>query len=293
MDVGIRSDPGGAQRANNDAALCEPLAGNATLLAVADAFGSFGKDVAIGQFALITIRDYLRRKLRPATPPKSVTVSEMRGLLQSAFAHANARLYTQSGSHDDYVSSGTTVTCALIVGHQAFIGHVGDSRAYLMRGERLQLLTSDDALVADTVPSAKTTRKAQARARSLLTRTLGTQSSLDATVIHFELLAGDQVLLCTDGVHRYVEDDDLSGALGRDAVPARIAEALVLTAKARGSSDNATVVFGRDLTVHAGADPVADPPLQRGRSKRLLLVFVVLWSAVVLAGMIHALAGVR
>ena len=65
----------------------------------------------------------------------------------AALDHANARLYSQSGSHEDFVGSGTSLTVVLVVGHHAFVGHVGDARAYLLRLGRLELLTADDAMV--------------------------------------------------------------------------------------------------------------------------------------------------
>ena len=294
MDVAVRSDAGSRQTRNHDAYLWENVAGNASLLAIADGFGTIGKDESVGTLALACIRDFLRRKLRhTASTTRVATVTEIRTLLQSAFAHANARLFTQSGSHEDYVASGTTLTCALIVGHQAFVGHVGDSRAYLLRGSKLQLLTSDDALLADVVPITKTMLKAQAQVRSLLTRSLGTQSTLDATVIHFELLAGDQLVLCTDGIHRYVEEDEIGRALLGEAALARAADAIVLTAKARGSGDNATVVVGRDLTVHVMPETIEPARGDAWRSRKFLIVFVVLWTAVLVAGMLHVFPGVR
>lgn len=294
MDVAVRSDAGAEQARNHDAYLWENVAGNASLVAVADGFGTIGNDESVGALALGFIRDFLRRKLRNAvSTTRLATVSEIRTLLQSAFSHANARLYTQSGSHEDYVASGTTLTCALIVGHQAFVGHVGDSRAYLLRGVKLQLLTSDDALLADVVPIMKTMLKAQARVRSLLTRSLGTQSTLDASVIHFELLAGDQLVLCTDGIHRYVEEEEMGRALLSEAALARAAEAIVLTAKARGSGDNATVVVGRDLSVHVMPEALVPPRDDAWRSRKFLIVFVVLWTAVLVAGMLHVFPGVH
>lgn len=292
MDVAVRSDAGSGQKRNHDAYLWENVAGNASLLAVADGFGTIGKDESVGTLALACVRDFLRRKLRhTASTTRVATVTEIRTLLQSAFAHANARLFTQSGSHEDYVASGTTLTCALIVGHQAFVGHVGDSRAYLLRGPKLQLLTSDDALLADVVPIVKTMLKAQVR--SLLTRSLGTQSTLDATVIHFELLAGDQLALCTDGIHRYVEDDEIGRALLGEVVLARAADAIVLSAKARGSGDNATVVVGRDLTVHVVPEVLAPARGDAWRSRTFLIAFVVVWTAVLIAGMMHVFPGVH
>jgi hypothetical protein len=140
----------------------------------------------------------------------------LRAILLAALDHANARLYAQSGSHEDFVGSGTSLTAVMLVGHQALVGHVGDARAYLLRLGRLDMLTSDDAMFADTaVTSAKNALPAKPRTRGLLWRSLGTQAKLEASIAHVELLAGDQLVLCTDGVHRCVDDDELPSAARR------------------------------------------------------------------------------
>ncbi len=256
MEVAVGTDLGIWQRRQSDAHVAECIAPGVSLLAVADGFGDVGRGSATASLALATVREYLRRRHRVGSFGRNVSPSSLRAVLLAALDYANARLFAQSGSHEDFVGSGTSITTVLIVGAHAFVGHVGDARAYLMRLDRLELLTADDAMFADAaVTSAKTSLPAKPRTRGLLWRSLGTQAKLEASIAHVEIVPGDQLVLCTDGVHRTVEDDELSGALLDCESASDVVARLLATAKSRGAVDNATLVVGRDLL--APAAPIA------------------------------------
>lgn len=250
MEVAVGTEVGIWQRRQSDAHIAECIAPNVTLFGIADGFGDLGRGSAIAPLALATIRDYLRRRHRVGALGRHVTPSALRGILLAALDHTNGRLYAQSGSHEDFVGGGTSLTAVMIVGHHAFVAHVGDSRAYLQRLGRLDMLTADDAMFADAaVTSAKMSLAARPRTRGVLWRSLGTQPKLEASIAHVELLAGDQLLLCTDGVHRCIDDDELCDALhGAESAGEAVAR-LLATARARGNVDNGTVILGRDLLV--------------------------------------------
>ncbi len=250
MEVAVGTELGIWQRRQSDAHLAECIAPNVTLFGIADGFGDAGQGTAIAPLALATVRDYLRRRHRVGALGRNVSPSALRGILLAALDYANGRLYAQSGSHEDFVGGGTSLTTVMIVGHHAFVGHVGDSRAYLQRLGRLDMLTADDAMFADAaVTSAKMPLAAKPRVRGVLWRSLGTQPKLEASIAHVELLAGDQLVLCTDGVHRCVDDDELCDALHISDSAAEAVARLLATARARGNVDNGTVILGRDLLV--------------------------------------------
>jgi protein phosphatase len=237
------------QRRSRDACCSEALASDVALLAVADGFGTVGR-AHIAEVAVGLLRDFLRRKMRSGSlTARNASPLTLRRLLLAAFAHANNRLYSQSGSHDDYVASGASVTAALVVGSQVFIGHVGESRAYLLRDERIAPLTEDDAIAAESGGGGKTTVGAGARTRSLLTRMLGTQSTLDATVTHLDLKSADRLVLCTDGIHKSLSSEELEFAAGAPGTAADVVDRILALLKMRGNQDGGTVIVGHDLTV--------------------------------------------
>jgi serine/threonine protein phosphatase PrpC len=257
VEVAVGSDLGIWQKQQSDAYLTEALAPNVTLLGVADGFGVIGRGTPTAHIALATVRDYLRRRQRRgAFGARTATPGNLRALLLAALDHTNARLYAQSGSHEDFVGSGTSLTAVLVVGHHAFVAHVGDARAYLMRLGRLETLTTDDEIFSDaTFSNSKTSVPAKPLIRGLLWRSLGTQPKLEVSIFHYELLAGDQLVLCTDGIHRCIDTEEIGDAIeGADCAADAVGQLLGI-AKARGTIDNATLIVSRELLV--GANPAA------------------------------------
>jgi protein phosphatase len=256
VEVAVGTDLGIWQRRQSDAHIAESIAPGVSLLAVADGFGEVGRGSATAALALSTMRDYLRRRHRVGSFGRNVSPSTLLGVLRAALDYANGRLFAQGGSHEDFVGSGSSLTSVLIVGAHAFVGHVGDARAYLMRLDRLELLTADDVMFADAaVTSAKISLPSKSRTRGLLWRSLGTQAKLEPSISHIELVPGDQLVLCTDGVHRTIDDDELSGALMDCDSASDVVARLLATAKSRGAVDNSTLIVGRDLL--APAAPLA------------------------------------
>lgn len=255
MEVAVTTDVGSGQRCNDDAWCHEQLHRNVTLLAVADGFGR-PQDVPSAAIVLDAIRDVIRRELRRATfPPRSLTANDMRELLVSAFAEGNERLLRLGGATEDLVSACSTCTLALVVSNQAFIAHIGDSRAYLLRRGELVQLTSDESLFPEYVRSGAPQQAGPARKSfgpALLPQALGVEqaSALKTKIAHYTLHSHDALMLCTDGASRVLGSAELqNAAMTRESARAA-AERVVAAARASGSTDNATVILARNATVH-------------------------------------------
>jgi len=288
MEIAVGSELGTSQRTRSfDACCSEALAPDVALLAVADGFGSFGRG-SVADTVVMTMRDFFRRKVRSgALTTRGNLPLALRRLMLAAFAHANNRIYAQSGSHDDYVAAGASLTAALVVGSQIYIGHVGEARAYLVREEKLSLLTEDDAIAPEVGGGGKMTIGAGARLRSLLTRTLGTQPSLEASIANFEIGEDDRLILCTDGVHKTLSNEEMEFAAGSPGSAAEVVDRILALLKMRGNQDGGTVIVGRELTVPIsfGAETAA----RRGASGALSAAFVVLAIIIVIALLYEAL----
>ncbi|HEY1727270.1 MAG TPA: protein phosphatase 2C domain-containing protein [Candidatus Baltobacteraceae bacterium] len=288
MEIAVGSELGISQHQRSADACCsEALAPDVALIAVADGFGTIGRG-SVADAAIASLRDFFRRKIRSGTLASRNNGSlTLRRLMLAAFAHANNRIYAQSGSHDDFVAAGASLTAALVVGAHVYVGHVGESRAYLVREEKLSLLTEDDAIAPEVSGGGKMTIGAGARLRSLLTRTLGTQPALEATVTNFELGDDDRLILCSDGVHKTLSNDELEFAASSPGSSAEVVDRILALLKMRGNQDGATVIVGRDLTVpiSLGAELAA----RRSLSGALGVAFVVLAVIVVVALLYEAL----
>ena len=139
---------------------------------------------------------------------------------------------------------GTTLTAAYTVGPEAFIGHVGDSRAYLYHAGQLTQVTRDHTLAQDCVDAGMPVPSRSWHHR--LTNCLGANDApLRVEFHHLSLADDDQLLLCTDGLTDMVSDEEIAHHLGRDAHPHEIASALVDRALEGGGRDNVTAVVAR------------------------------------------------
>jgi protein phosphatase len=138
---------------------------------------------------------------------------------------------------------GTTMTLLSIVDGTATIGHVGDSRAYLLRGGELKQLTEDHTVAAELVAMGQLSPEGAAShpQRHMLTRTLGLTRFVNVDEIEVEILDGDRILLCSDGLTEMVDDGTIAATLA-DGAPDEVAWELVELANRAGGVDNITVV---------------------------------------------------
>jgi protein phosphatase len=166
----------------------------------------------------------------------------------SLIEEANRRIWERSLADPATSGMGTTVTAALVdemSGSVAF-GHVGDSRAYLLRDGRLEQLSTDHSLVAELVQSGVLTPEEAERhpQRSAITRALGTDPAVEVEARTVSAQTGDLFVLCSDGLSAMLGNDEIAAAI-EDAVgdPQAAGEALVAAANAHGGEDNITVVL--------------------------------------------------
>jgi protein phosphatase len=140
---------------------------------------------------------------------------------------------------------GTTVTAALVSGPQVTVGHVGDSRCYLVRDGELEQLTEDHSLVADLVRSGRLTpEEAEVHPqRSVITRALGTDAAVAVDSFAVEARDGDVFLLCSDGLTSMIDEDAVLQAVRETATLEEAARALIEAANGAGGEDNITVVL--------------------------------------------------
>lgn len=165
--------------------------------------------------------------------------------LVAAVHFANEVVYRSACTTPEYRGMGTTLTVAWVVNSQAFLAHVGDSRAYLFRDGQLQVLTHDHSYVGELVRSGDLTNE-EARIhphRNILTRALGTGAEVVVDSRIISLQKGDLLLLCTDGLPEVVRDEEIASALHLGKSLKEILQNLLRLALDRGGPDNITVVL--------------------------------------------------
>lgn len=163
--------------------------------------------------------------------------------LGEAVQAANRILVDRAAVDSALKGMGTTFT-VLLVENGVYLGHVGDSRAYLLREGILNPLTRDHSLVERMVREGRITRK-EARShprRNVILRALGLADELAVDLVRVDVRPGDRLLLCTDGLTARLEDADLESILGEEKDLQECARRLVAEANARGGEDNVTVI---------------------------------------------------
>jgi PPM family protein phosphatase len=178
---------------------------------------------------------------------------------------ANSRLLGKAHALGS-VRMGTTLTAAIVSGDRLHIGHVGDSRAYLVRGGRTECLTSDHTMVGDLVRMKviapdKVRSHAQ---RSILNRAVGLELFVRPDIKEFRIQGGDRVVICSDGLWGSVDDAELGEIASACEYPDDASRELVDLALARGSDDNISVIV---LNIKRTDPP---EPLRSGRGGRWL-----------------------
>lgn len=173
-------------------------------------------------------------------------------VLKEVLERINEELYTLSSTHPQLRGMGTTVTVALLVEERLFIGHVGDTRAYLLRNGELRQLTTDHSWVAEQVRAGALTwdEAAQHPRKNVLTRSLGASLVVRVDRVVCPLQDGDRLLLASDGLINHVKDSELHQALMSHTDAQAACDWLVELANQRGGTDNITVIvahFGTGL----------------------------------------------
>ncbi|HEX4006216.1 MAG TPA: Stp1/IreP family PP2C-type Ser/Thr phosphatase [Acidobacteriaceae bacterium] len=167
--------------------------------------------------------------------------------LHEAIAEANRTVLERADRDPGLYGMGTTLVALLLRPGSALIAHAGDSRCYLYRSGDLERQTHDHSLVDEQMRLGTMTREEAARSpfRSVITRAVGTQKSVTEEVLEIETKPGDVFLLCTDGLTREVNEEQMAEILGSEATLNGAAECLVEAANEAGGHDNVTCLLTR------------------------------------------------
>lgn len=170
--------------------------------------------------------------------------------MRTAVEDANRAVRRTADGDPGLEGMGTTVTAVMVDGDDVYVGHVGDSRAYLLRDGQLRQLTHDHSLVQQLVDMGQLTEEEAANhpQAAAITRAVGLSLELDVDVDTVEPVAGDRLLLCSDGLTRVVDDDGIRECLAAHPEPGEAADALIDDSNERGGPDNISVVV---LAFHA------------------------------------------
>ncbi len=240
------SDRGRVRPTNED---CFAIDESLRLCVIADGMGGHNAGEVAARIAVDAVVEYVRQAPHTDWPFGFDSVLSPEGnLLRTAIHVANLQIIELAASVDAYAGMGTTVVASLVLDGRVIVGHVGDSRLYLLDGTGMRRLTDDDSWMAAVLANEPDTDPAVLQRhpmRSALTNVVGARMRTGVHVKEQALSSGDTLLLSTDGIHGVLDDLRIAQVLRGMTDPTEAASHLVAAALAHGSQDNCTAVVAR------------------------------------------------
>ena len=238
MEVSSATSVGRIRPLNEDSYfVSEPDQSGTVLAIVADGMGGHNAgEVASGKAVGIVQKDVLGKCGKNA-----------KDVLVKAVNDANREIYEMSVNARNLSGMGTTMTACVAEEHNVTAVQVGDSRLYLIRGEKITQITKDHSLVEMLLENGKITKEEARRhpQKNIITRAVGTDKTVEADIYEFRAEAGDIILLCSDGLVNMVEDEEILPVMNLSETLNDAANKLVAEAETAGGTDNITVILIR------------------------------------------------
>lgn len=237
MDIFAKTDVGLKRENNQDAYETGELPNGDVWAVVCDGMGGVSGGQIASSICIEKVAEAIKRNYR-----EGMTVSSAKNLLVSAINAANAAIFERGLKTAGLKGMGTTVVAVIILGDIAVIAHVGDSRAYLIN-EVIKPLTKDHSYVQLLVDMGKITPEEACNHpdSNIITRAVGIENFVDVEIDIVDITENDKLLLCTDGLNGYVDDETIFKTVNEFKDSS--AEKLVETANMAGGHDNVTVVL--------------------------------------------------
>jgi protein phosphatase len=248
IEAAAKTDVGVVRTNNEDNFGYDASAG---IFVVCDGMGGHAAGELASRIATGTVLDHFAKPLHSSSPKllgKSIgEVSQRANHLASAIQLANSAIRDACIRDPQLSGMGSTIVAVLVEGLEFSIGHVGDSRAYMIRNGIIHQLTNDHSLVMEQVRRGMITAEeaVHSKMQNVIMRALGAEDSVEPDLLDHELVAGDVLLLCSDGLSRHVDEAALADIIARaNSLDSACGESIAL-AKAGGSDDNITCLLLR------------------------------------------------
>lgn len=242
MELFAKTDRGKVRKENQDSCYIFTPDGQSALMLVCDGMGGHRAGNVASSLTATVFAGQVKEGLEGARASGGVC-----NLMKGALRNANSAVYKLSISEPECRGMGTTMVSAVIIGHDATVMNVGDSRAYHITGGAIRQVTRDHSVVEDMVRRGDITREESRThpSKNLITRAVGTVPELEADFFSVALRDGDALILCSDGLTNEVREEELLKAELESATAEDAADRLLELALERGAPDNVTVAVFR------------------------------------------------
>jgi len=264
MQVGYKSDVGRIRSLDEDSIAVIDFSGfyesrdvKKIFAVVADGMGGYSKGEVASHLATKTISE----NILPLLLDKRVEGKDFQEALRESFRKANEKIMDHALGHPECIGMGTTASAVVIDGAQLYVGHVGDTRVYVIKNKITQI-TKDHSLVQGLLDKEEITPE-EARnhpQKNVITRAIGVGSKLEVDVFCKTLEEGDYVLLCCDGLVNEVEDQEIMRMVLDSERLQDACDELVNLANKRGGRDNISVVVIGPIEVPEAGEVIEEGP---------------------------------
>jgi len=233
------SDKGPVREKNEDNFAYEQI-GEYMCMAVADGLGGEVCGEVASLLAVRTALEELAEKLPGASD------EDLGKILNTVFNKVNVRILLDCAEHRERIGMCTTLTIALVKGQKLTIGHIGDTRCYLCHGKEVRRLTEDHNKAAELVREGSITGE-EAKVhpgRNRLVKVVGENQFLNPDIYSYNIIYGDLVVLCSDGLYAFLNKEDWAAGLRDRTSLESVCQKLIDSACSNRSSDNMTVLIG-------------------------------------------------
>jgi len=240
LKYGVKTDRGLKRELNEDN--CNVLVGYSGVPAsfiIADGMGGHKSGEVASKQAVDSVCNHLLN-----ANWETVDIS---GLLKDIIASVNNELYNFSLLDESTQGMGTTLIITVLKNNKLFIGHVGDSRVYLIRDNTIQKVTSDHSYIEELVKNGSITKDEAANhpKKNVITRAVGFELDLQVDTYEIDVLENNEVLLCTDGLTNMLAEDEILEIVSKTQDPQVACDTLIENANNKGGDDNITVIVGK------------------------------------------------
>ena len=236
----VRSHSGMVREINEDSYnIIAAFPGIPATYIIADGMGGHNSGEVASKIAVDFASNYIMQNPR-AFSGEEGTVETLRDMMKKA----NADIYAKSSEHGANFGMGTTMITVVVCGKKLCIGHVGDSRVYIIRDGRIQQITTDHSYIEELIKKGTLTREEAGShpQKNVITRALGCSEDVEIDTHVLDIHPADCFVLCTDGLTNMLEEDEIRGVVEGSLNPEAACEELIRKANEKGGEDNITVI---------------------------------------------------
>lgn len=240
LKYGIRTDRGLKRQLNEDN--CNVLVGYSGVppcFVIADGMGGHKCGDVASKQAVDSVCNHLLRADWEA--------QEISELLKNIIIDVNKELYQYSILDESTQGMGTTLIITALINRKLYIGHVGDSRVYLIRDNSIQKMTSDHSFIEELIKNGTITKDEAINhpKRNVITRAVGYENDLQVDTYEIDVLENDEILVCTDGLTNMLSEEEILEIIKNAEEPQIACDTLIENANNKGGEDNITVILGK------------------------------------------------